>query len=282
VRGARAGSLAPHERLAALALTVTGSTTLLALTLLWPVFPASIIFNALIEQLRFAPLRAIVTIAWPLAGVLLLPDGGLAETLAALPVTVTAAAMQAAALFTAFFYAWRSLTVNDLSRWARLIGTSALALLWLPWSAGAGHADLAAGAIALGSACAVLHLVALALARRFGSDYLGQGRVGPAHPLLAAMVAVSVLAALCAPPFPGFFSMIFILARVPWWAQAGAAMVWWLWSWSGARVWQRAFYGAPVARTQGRDLGAGTCAVAGVLASIVTLAAYAWSTAWIR
>ena len=261
---------------------MTEPFTLLALPLLWPLFPASMLFNALIEHLRFPQLRAMLTIFWPLAGVMLLPAAGFSEALAALPLHVPNAALPAVALFTALFYAWRSLTVNNLSRWSALICTSALALLWLPWSAGAHRADLATTALALASSCAVLHLVGLALTRRFGSDYLGHRRVGQAHPLMAAMLAVSVLAALCAPPFPGFFSMLFIATHTPWWAQAGAAVVWWLWSWSGARLWQRAFYGEAVAETHARDLGAGTCAMAGVLASTISVAAYAWSTTWMR
>lgn len=282
MRGPRTGGFAAYQRLAALALTVAETYTLLALFLLWPVFPASMIFNALIEHLRLPLLRAFVSIVWPLAGVLLLPEAGFSSALGALPVQVPAAALPALALFTALFYALRALTVNDLSRWAALMCTSALALLWLPWSAGARPADLAATAFAFGSACAVVHLVGRALTRRVGSDYLGHQRVGLSYPLLAAMLAVSVLAALCAPPFPGFFSMLFIATHAPWWAQAGTAGVWWLWSWSGARLWQRAFYGTPVTAPAGHDLGSGTCVLAAALASTVTVAAFAWSATWTR
>jgi hypothetical protein len=255
---------------------------LLALTVFWPLFPVSMAFNALVDRLQIPLLRALVSTLWPLVGVLLLPEAGPQEVLSALAVPVPAAFLPAVALFTALFYAWRSLTVNDLSRWAAMMCTSALALLWLPWSAGARPADLAAAALAFGSACAVLHVVARALSRRLGSDYLGNGRLGAAHPRLAAMLAVSVLAALCAPPFPGFFGMLFIAAHIPWWGAAGTATVWWLWSWSGARLWQRAFFGASPAAALGRDLGTPTCLLAGVLSLLVTIAAYAWSTTWMR
>jgi formate hydrogenlyase subunit 3/multisubunit Na+/H+ antiporter MnhD subunit len=261
---------------------VADPLALLALTLFWPLFPASMAFNALADRLRLPMLRALVSCAWPLAGVLLLPAAGPREALAALPVPLPASLLPAVALFTALFYAWRSLTVNDLSRWAAMMCTSALALLWLPWSAGARPADLAAAALAFGSACAVLHVVARALFRRVGSDYLGNGRLGAAHPRLAAMLAVSVLAALGAPPFPGFFSMLFIAAHIPWWGAVGTAAVWWLWSWSGARLWQRAYFGASAAAAQGRDLGTSTCLLAGALALLISIAAYAWSTTWMH
>ncbi len=255
---------------------------LLALTVFWPLFPASMLFNGLVDRLRHPLLRALASIAWPMGGVLLLSRAGPAEALADLPLHLPASLPPVLAIFTACLYAWRSLTVNDLARWATMMCTSALALLWLPWSAGAAHADLAVAAFALGSACAVPHLVAHALARRLGSDYLGHGRVGAAHPRLAAILAVAVLGALCAPPFPGFFSMLFVTDRVPWWAAAGAAAVWWLWSWSGALLWQRAFFGSPVPGAQGRDLDAATCWLAAVTALLVTIAAYAWSTTWMR
>jgi hypothetical protein len=261
---------------------MAGPPTLLAVALLWPLFPASMLFNALVDRLRFPPLRALVTLVWPLAGVLLLPESGPAHELAGLPVPLPAWFLPVLALLTALLYAWRSLTVNDLSRWAAMMSTSSLALLWLPWSAGAHPADLAAAAFAFGSACAVLHLVAGALSRRLGSDYLGHGRVVDAHPRLAALLAVSVLAALCAPPFPGFFGMLFVTASVPWWAVAGAGAVWWLWSWSGALLWQRAFFGAAAAGAHGRDVGAATAWLAGLLALLVTFATYAWSTTWMR
>jgi len=256
--------------------------TLLALALLWPLFPASVLFNALVDRLYFPPLRALVCGAWPLAGALLMPAAGAPQVLADLPVRLPASLPLALALCTALFYAWRSLTVSDLSRWATMICTSALALLWLPWWAGASHADLAVAALVFGAAGAMLHVMAHALCRRFGSDYLGRGRLGAAHPRLAAMLAVTVLAALCAPPFPGFFGMLFVTARVPWWAAAGAGAVWCLWSWSGALVWQRALFGAPVAGAHGRDLAAATCLLAGVPALLIAIATYAWSTTWMR
>lgn len=255
---------------------------LLVLALLWPLFPTSLLFNALVDRLRLAPLRAFASCAVPLAGVLLLPAPDAPSGIATLPVAVPPTLLSALALFTAFLYAWRSLTVDDLSRWATMMGTSALALLWLPWSVGASHVDLAAAALAFGSAAAVLHLVARALTRRFGSDTLGQGRVGATHPRQAALLAVGVLAMLCAPPFPGFFGMLFVTARAPWWAAAGAGAVWWLWSWSGARLWQRAFYGAPVPRAHGRDLDTATCLLAGLPALSLSIAAYAWSATWMR
>jgi len=261
---------------------MTDPLTLLALALLWPLFPASLLFNALVDRLLYPLLRALVSSAWPLAGVLLLPAAGAPDVLAALPVRLPASVPSALALCTALFYAWRSLTVSDLSRWAAMTGTSALALLWLPWSAGASRADLAVAALAFGSSCAALHIVAQALCRRFGSDYLGHGRLGAAHPRLAAMLAVTVLAALCAPPFPGFFAMLFVTARAPWWVAAGTAAVWCLWSWSGALLWQRAFFGASAAGAQGRDLAVATCLLAGALALLGTIATYAWSTTWMR
>jgi len=174
------------------------------------------------------------------------------------------------------------LTVSDLSRWAVMMGTSAFALLWLAWLSGAGRSDLAAAAFALGSAFAVLHLVAGALVRRFGSDYLGHGGIGGAHPRQAAMLAVSVLAALCAPPFPGFFSILFVVARAPWWAALATGATWWLWAWSGALVWQRAFFGTATPHALKGDLGVLTCLLSAGLALCVTIASYAWSTTWMH
>ena len=211
---------------------------LLVAIVLLPLLPFSFGVNAV---LRLAPgwLRALLLLVLPVGGAALLatqpvPQGPLAQVLPAV------------AVLTALLYAWRLLAVRELFIWARLQATSAWPLVWLGWLFGLQGDQVIAVAVALALPAVVLTLLACALQRRTGGAYLGlRGRLGAAYPRLTGAVAVAVIAALAAPPFPGFFALLMVLHAVPVAAAIALLAVWLLWSWAAGLLWQHALYGAP-------------------------------------
>ncbi|ABE64919.1 conserved hypothetical protein (plasmid) [Nitrobacter hamburgensis X14] len=241
---------------------------LLALILL-PLFPLSLLANAALQVLPLW-LRVPALLALPAAGALLL-----AQTTA--PPAPLATALQVLAAFTALLYAWRLLAVREVFIWARLQATSAWPLVWLAWLHGMSGEALVLVALAVTIPAAVLMILGCSLSRRLGGAYLGlRGRIGPAWPRLTGVFVVALLAAMAAPPFPGFFAMLAVLQQISAGLAAVVLAVWLLWSWAAAVLWQHALFGDEWPRAVGTvDLSrSGTAlwlmlaAVAAVLGSI--------------
>lgn len=212
--------------------------------LLLPLFPLSLLVNAILQVLPVW-LRIPVLLVLPVAGAFALgmappPSGPLALGLSVL------------AAFTALLYAWRLLAVREVFIWARLQATSAWPLVWMAWLHGMSVDKLVAVALAVTVPAAVLMLMACGLRRRLGAAYLGLlGRIGPAYPRLTGAWVVALLAALAAPPFPGFFALLAVLHQI----SAGLVMVvlavWLMWSWAAAVLWQHGLFGPEFPRTAG-------------------------------
>lgn len=216
---------------------------ILALILL-PLFPLSLLFNAGLQALPVW-LRIPALLVLPAAGALLLGQ-------ATVPPAPLATAIQVLAAFSALLYAWRLLAVQEVFIWARLQATSAWPLVWLAWLYGLRGEALVLVALAMTIPAAVLMILGCSLSHRLGGAYLGlRGRIGPAFPRLTGAWVVALLAALAAPPFPGFFAMLAVLQQIPASLAAVVLAVWLLWSWAAAVLWQHGLFGEQWPRPAG-------------------------------
>ncbi|GAB1717591.1 MAG: hypothetical protein NTAFB05_26330 [Nitrobacter sp.] len=244
---------------------------LLALVLL-PLFPLSLLFNAGLQALPVW-MRVPALLALPAAGALLLGQ-------TAAPPAPLATALQIFAAFTTLLYAWRLLAVQEVFIWARLQATSAWPLVWLAWLHGMSGVALVLVALAVTLPAAVLMILGCSLSRRLGGAYLGlRGRIGPAFPRLTGVWVVALLAALAAPPFPGFFAMIAVLQQIPAGLVAVVLAVWLLWSWAAAVLLQHGLFGDEWPRAAGTvDLSrSGTALWLALAAAVVLGSIGGWS-----
>lgn len=232
-------------------------TTLLIAALFLPLFPLSIVLNGALAWLRGPVARCVLLLAWPQLGVALLQA-------AQQPVPQFLVPW---ALATAGFYALRLLTVRDMSQWAGFFATSALALTWALAAGGAGWMDLHAFAFWFSLPSALMALLARPLARRFGAAYAGlQGGLVGSLPRLSGVLAVTVLAAVATPPFPGFFALLQLLHVLDPAGAVGVLAIWLVWGWAATRLLQGFIFGAEHAVPRG-DIGrAATLAYAGAIA----------------
>jgi hypothetical protein len=242
--------------------------------LLLPLFPLSMLVNAVLQALPVW-LRIPVLLALPVIGAVLLGMTPAPGGLLALGLSILAA-------FTALLYAWRLLAVREVFIWARLHATSAWPLVWMAWLHGVSADQLVAVALAVTVPAAVLMLMACALRRRLGAAYLGlRGRMGPAYPRLTGAWVVAMLAAIAAPPFPGFFALLAVLHQI----SAGLVVVvlamWLLWSWAAAVLWQHALFGPEFPRAAGTaDLSLSGSTAWLMLASVVVVFGLIGGWAW--
>lgn len=189
-------------------------------------FPVSLAIAALLDRLS-GPWRAAMLALWPLPGALALAglDSRPPDWLIAL------------AMLSALFHAWRGLGAADAREWLSLVALSAWPMLW----AGAQPPDMAvAQALALGLPLAAASLVVDAIERHFGAAHAALDlRLAHEAPRLAGLFFVAVLAATAMPLSPSFFAVLSLVAG----QGGGNALtslallgVWFLWSWSGARL----------------------------------------------
>jgi hypothetical protein len=246
---------------------------LLLASILLPLFPLSLLFNAGLQALPIW-MRVPALLALPAAGALLLGQ-------TTVPPAPLATALQIVAAFTALLYAWRLLTVQEVFIWARLQATSAWPLVWLAWLHGMSGVALVLVALAVTIPAAVLTILGFSLSRRLGGAYIGlRGRIGPVFPRLTGAWVGALLAALAAPPFPGFFAMLAVLQQIPAGLVAVVLAVWLLWSWAAAVLWQHGLFGDEWPRAAGTvDLSRSGAALWLALAAAAVLASiggWAW------
>ena len=239
--------------------------TLLIVALFLPLFPLSVVFNGLLARLHGPAARCALLLAWPHLGVALLQ-------LAPQPVPKFLVPW---ALASAGFYALRLLTVRDMGQWAGFFATSALALTWALAAGGAGWMDLHVFAFWFSLPSALMALLARPLARRFGAAYAGlQGGLVGSLPRLSGVLAVTVLAAVATPPFPGFFALLQLLRALDWSGAMGVLAIWLVWGWAATRLLQGFIFGAERAVPPG-DIGrASTLAYASALAGFAIAGLY--------
>ena len=200
-----------------------------------PLFPLSIVFNAVFGRITHPLLRPALLLAWPQVGLLAL------STIAADPPSW----LVTWALATSALYAFRLLAMREMGRWTGFLATSAWTLLWLPASAGVLSSQLWPFAAAFSVPLACVTLLARVLEQRFGAAYTGlYGGLAQSMPRFAGVLVVSVLAATATPLFPSFFTMLgtlIVSQPVP---AVVLAVVWLIWSWAAARLLQGLIVGA--------------------------------------
>lgn len=234
-------------------------TLLLIAALFLPLFPLSIVLNALLTRVRHPAARAALLLAWPQIGVSLLLAAG-----HEIPHWLVAWALASSG-----FYALRLLTVRDLALWAGFLASSTLALTW--GLAGASALELRLFALWFSLPSALLALLGGPLASRFGAAYAGlHGGLAQRLPRLSGVLAAVVLAAIATPPFPGFFLMLDLLSGLAWTAAPVVLVVWLAWGWAATKLLQGFVFGIPtpgIQHTAASDLGlASAWTYAGALA----------------
>ena len=233
----------------------------LLIALLLPLFPLSMVVTTLFDRLTSAWARVALLLLWPQAGL-----WALAQTDPVLPGWLLAWALASALL-----YALRAVALREAGLWIAFMATSSWALLWLPalTAADAAPMDLLHWqALGLSAPPALLAMLNAAIASRFGAAYVGVSPpLAQCAPRLAGVLTVTLLAAVATPLFPGFFILFALVAdtavAAPW-AAAVVALVWLLWSWSGARLMQGLVIG-PVGATPVNDLNVVSTWIYGIM-----------------
>lgn len=195
-------------------------------TMLLALFPFSMVFLALYDRLS-GSVRSVLLLLWPLPGALALAAS---ETEA--PVWLVAWAMLSAVL-----HAWRGLGACDAREWLGLTAASAWPLLF---AGGALDSRAAVVAIGFGLPLLAANIVLDAVERRYGAAHAALDlRLASEAPRLAGLFVVTVLAAAALPVSPSFFAMFSLFGGRegdPVLTPLALLGVWFLWSWSGARL----------------------------------------------
>ncbi len=195
-----------------------------------PLFPLSMVFNALLDRIQHPWLRSVLFIAWPFNGlfILLYSQVNLPDWLLAL------------ALSTSALYAFRMLSLREVNQWNQFLATSLWSLLWLPVMQDTPPALLYGYAIGMSVPLVLLAFLSAGLVRRFGAAYTGL-TTGLARtiPRYSGLLVTVVVAAIATPLFPSFFIMLHLvvdsLSVMPLVAMA-LLLIWLLWSWAGAQL----------------------------------------------
>jgi len=203
-----------------------------------PLFPMSMLFNALMQRAGASWLRAIILLVWPLPGLWLLNEIVVVE----LPDWLILWAS-----FTAVLYGFRAVVVKEINIWAGFIATSAWALVWLSLVAGVSIDRLPMYVMAFSLPIALLLLLVGQIERRYESAYVGiVSGLAQAQPKLAGVIVVTMLAVIGSPLFPGFFVMLSNVTHAIIFHPSIAfvvVFVWLLWSWSSMRLSQELLVG---------------------------------------
>lgn len=211
-----------------------------------PLFPFSMLFNALYMRSRNPLIRGVLLLVWPQFGLVII-----AAYSAAIPAWVLAWA-----LLTSLLYALRALALRELGLWTGFLATSAWALLWVLTGGGSESLQLKLYSLGISMPLLLMALLSAGLERRFGAAYLGLSTgLAQSIPRFAGVMVVVVLAIIATPLFPTFFAMLtMIIKAVPTapLLAGGIAVVWMLWSWAGARLLQGLIVGPK--RTAAADL----------------------------
>lgn len=194
-----------------------------------PLFPFSVLLNALLERITHPLLRSALLLTWPQIGLLALST----------QTTTPPSWLVAWALTTSLLYGFRLVAMREMGRWTGFLATSAWALLWLPANAGLQTSQLWTFAVGFSVPLVFIILLTGALEGRFGAAYTGlYGGLARRMPRFAGVLVVSVLAATATPLFPAFFAMLHSLIvsqPVPAIVLTG---IWLIWSWAAARMLQ--------------------------------------------
>ena len=195
-----------------------------------PLFPMSMVFNAILDRITHSLLRLLLFITWPVIGLFVVLDRNLV-----LPDWLLALALSTSAL-----YAIRLLTLREVNQWSGFLATSLWSLLWLPMMLETPSEMLYGYAISMSTPLVLLVLLSAGLEQRFGAAYMGlYGGLARTIPRFAGVLVIVVTAAIATPLFPTFFIMLEMVVKTISTTPIAAAvllLIWLFWSWAGARL----------------------------------------------
>lgn len=197
-----------------------------------PLFPLSMVFNAVYSKVRNPVLRGILLLAWPQPGLIGISYFGL----------TTPDWIIVWAILTSLLYAFRAVALRELGLWTSFIATSSWALIWILSGNNFDSSLLPSLSLAISAPLALMAFLGAGLERRFGAAYFGlYGGLAQSIPRFTGVLVMVVLATVATPVFPTFFvmlSMIFKTVLTAPFIAVGVGLVWLLWSWAGARLLQ--------------------------------------------
>lgn len=195
-----------------------------------PLFPMSMIFNAVNDRIRSAWLRAGLFIAWPLMGLIILKYSELSLHSWILPL----------ALATSALYALRMLTLRDVNQWSGFLATSLWSLLWVAVMQENQALLLSSFALSMSLPLVLLAFLSAGLEKRYGAAYTGlYGGLARTIPRFSGVMVTVVVASIATPLFPTFFIMFDLIVEtvsVTPYAALVMLLIWLLWSWAGTRL----------------------------------------------
>lgn len=201
---------------------------ILIIALFLPLFPFSLVFNALYGAIPNALIRSVLLISWPVIGSYL---AGWLDI--QIPGWVIGWA-----LATSVLYAFRLLAMREVGIWIGFLATSVWALLWLPLAQGQ-QPETLWYALSFNIPLALLALLVMVLARTYGAAYTElYGGLAQSMPRFSGIFVLTVLAATATPVFPSFFSMLQNLIIAQPWVAISLVVIWLLWSWASVRLLQ--------------------------------------------
>lgn len=244
--------------------------------MLLPVFPASVVFNAVIRWTPTGWGKAAAMILLPEVGVALLPSISSARV----PLVHSRGWIVLVA-FSALLYAFRAISVREISIWARLMATSGLGLVWIFEATHRGRDVMAVAVLAWSVPAALLLVLAGLLTERSGGAYLGlQGGLARVVPRISSLATLSALALVATPLFPSFFALLHVIGvlRLFWlWPLLLVLLVW---GWSLGGFLQQLLFGS-YSGERFPDLGTLATSSGAVVLSLLVVSAVVWSGAWI-
>jgi len=197
-----------------------------------PLFPFSMLFNALYARLGNPVVRSLLLLCWPQIGM---------AVVSTYDMTVPGWVL-GWGLLTSLLYALRALALREVALWTSFVGTSAWALLWVLLGNEVTLLQLQFFSFGISVPLILMALLSAGLEKRFGAAYLGlYGGLAQSIPRFAGILVVVVLAIVATPLFPTFFAMLYMMLKAISAAPlvaVGVACVWLLWSWAGARLLQ--------------------------------------------
>jgi hypothetical protein len=195
-----------------------------------PLFPMSMVFNAILDRITHSWLRLLLLSAWPLIGLFIVLDRNLV-----LPDWLLALALSTSAL-----YALRLLTLREVNQWSGFLATSMWSLLWLPMMQHTSPELMYGYAVSMSAPLALLVLLSAGLEQRFGAAYMDlYGGLARTIPRFAGVLVTVVAAAIATPLFPTFFIMLEMVVKIISTTPLAATvllLIWLFWSWAGARL----------------------------------------------
>lgn len=244
--------------------------------LLLPLFPLSLVFNRLVAWAPGYLGRAAAILVLPQAGILMVDSiprrhAGLLHSGAFITLII----------FTALFYAFKALSVREMTVWARLMATSGLSLDWILVASGTSRHSVQVLALAWSVPAALLMVWAGLLARRTGGAYLGlQDGYASVLPRLSGLVTLTALALVATPVFPSFFGLlhVFDLVSLSW--LSPLLLLLFIWAWSLGRFLQDLLFGTYRGEKLA-DLSVLGASVGFVLLLLLALSGLIWSDLWI-